>query len=55
MSKKSRNSKIVIDTLTGIYYDSITEASLTTKYSIKHFSRMLSGKYKNTTNLILTN
>jgi hypothetical protein len=45
--------KIVLDTETGIYYESISEAARSYKYLYPTLSRYLSGKRKNITNLVL--
>lgn len=50
--KLPHNAKIVLNLETGIYYNSSKEASLTTKYKEKFFSRMLSGDRKNKTSFI---
>jgi hypothetical protein len=45
----------VLDTATGIYYDSITEAALTIGKKSNYLSRCLSGVRKNKTNFIYAN
>jgi hypothetical protein len=46
-------SKIVLDTQSGIYYESIKEASIAIDTPYKYLSRMLSGVRKNKTSLCL--
>lgn len=41
------NSKLVLNTCTGIFYDSITEASLSTNKNYNHIKRSLNGTLKN--------
>jgi hypothetical protein len=48
-----RQSKIVLDTSTGIFYDRITDAANAFNLKRPWLSMMLNGKYKNTTTLIL--
>lgn len=45
-------SKLVFDTQTGIYYNSIKQASIIYGFSHSYLKYMLSGKKKNKTNLI---
>ena len=54
-SKGSENyaSKIVLNTDNGIYYDTISEASIIYGFNSSHLSRILNNKIKNKTNLIL--
>lgn len=47
-----KNTKLVFDTETGIFYQSCEEASESTIWSANHLSNMLRGKRKNKTNLI---
>ncbi len=44
-----KHSKIVLNTETGIFYDSIKEAALTTNFKYDHFKSMLNGNAINTT------
>lgn len=54
LSNNHRLSKIVLCKETGIFYNSITEASKIYNFSDVHLSMMLHGKCKNKTNLILS-
>lgn len=49
--KPSRLAKKVIDTVTGIVYDSIMDAAKSTPYQFQYVSAMLNGTKKNKTNL----
>lgn len=49
---KAKNSKIVLNLETGIYYSSCKEASVTYNINYSSLRCMLSGKDKNKTNLI---
>lgn len=49
---KTINNKIVLNTETGIYYNSIKEASLSINYKPCTLSLKLNGKRNNNTNLI---
>jgi hypothetical protein len=44
-------SKLILDTETGIFYESITEASFSYLYQRGHLNRMVNGTRKNKTNL----
>jgi len=57
MNKKNKGalnpaSKKVVNTITKEIFNSVKEASLSVGYSSPYLSEMLSGKYKNKTNLI---
>jgi len=52
MGKMAHNKIIILNTATGIFYDSIKEASQSTTYGRSYISRMLSGVNKNKTNFI---
>lgn len=49
--KKSHQAKSVIDTETGIIYNSIMEAAKSTPYQFQYISAMLNGTKNNKTNL----
>ena len=49
---RDANKIIVIDTNTGVFYDSAKDAYLNTNISRTQFARMLNGKIKNTTGMI---
>lgn len=49
---KKPNSKIILNTLTGIYYDSIIQATKTTHISSATLSRKLNGLYPNDTSFV---
>lgn len=49
---QTNRARKVKDTVTGIVYDSLKDAYLTTGFSYKNVSRQLTGKRKNNTNLI---
>lgn len=51
--KNHFSSKLVLDKELGIFYDSITEASKIYNYRLSTLNRILNGKLKNKTNLIL--
>jgi group I intron endonuclease len=51
MSESKSWNKIVLDVNTGVFYKSISDAEKT--YNIKNLSRILNGKRKNKTSLIL--
>lgn len=51
---KMNNYKIILDTITGVFYLGIPEASCAYNISRSHISAMLSGKVFNKTNLIYT-
>lgn len=44
-------NNLVLDLQTGIYYDSLKEASENSKYHYLTLGRMLNGKIKNKTNM----
>lgn len=46
------NRKLVLDTSTGIYYESATEAANTLGYNRRNLTSHLNGEYKNKTSLI---
>jgi hypothetical protein len=48
---KERRKKIVLDMVTGVFYDSMQEAAESVNLHFKALSQMLLGKRKNTTNL----
>jgi len=48
---KGAEGNLVLDMETGIYYNSITEASLSYLYHKGHLNRMIKGDRKNKTNL----
>lgn len=54
ISLNSANSQIVLDLNTGVFYNSIKEASIYNPYSYNTLKNRLSNKYKNLTNLIIT-
>jgi group I intron endonuclease len=43
---------IFLDTINGIYFHGIKDACIFSRYSLSYFSKMMSGKIKNTTNII---
>ena len=47
------SSRGVVDTTTGVFYKTISEASFSYNIPFSSLSYMLNGKYKNKTNLIL--
>jgi hypothetical protein len=49
--KKSHLAKVVVDTVTGVEYHSIMEASKSTPYQFQYVSSMLNNKKPNKTNL----
>lgn len=50
--QRNHTSKIVLNTLTGIFYDSIREAALTTNFTRFHLRQMLAGLVSNKSNMI---
>lgn len=50
--KESHSSKIVLDTQSGIFYDSVWEAAKSTNFSKSHLAAMIRGDYENKTNFI---
>lgn len=54
ISLNSANSQIVLDLNTGVFYNSLREASKYYPYSYNTLKNRLSNKYKNTTSLIIT-
>lgn len=46
------NRKLVLNTETGIYYDSLTEAAESNSLTLKYLSRKLKGKMRNNTAFI---
>lgn len=50
--KDSHSSKMVLDTQTGIFYDSVWEAAQSTNFSKSHLAAMIRGDYENKTNFI---
>lgn len=51
-NKESKNGKLILNLETGIFYNSILDASKTSKISKTTLSEYLSGKYKNKTSFI---
>lgn len=45
------NARLVLNLITGVYYDSVTEASVSAGMKMKSLYNMLSGKRNNKTNL----
>lgn len=52
IARKKVLSKVVLDTATGVFYDSSKEAAIYNNFSPLKMSRMLTGYQKNKTNLI---
>ena len=53
--KPAHNRKIVLNTETGIYYDSSLEASQCVQWGHKYFSEMLTGRKRNKTSFVYAN
>ena len=55
IKNKGKRSKIVLDIVNGIYYDSVYEAAEFNKINYKTLHNMLSKHRRNTTNLLFAN
>jgi hypothetical protein len=49
-----KNHKILINQETGVFYESVKEASISLNYSITYLCNMLNNRQRNKTNLIYT-